>query len=88
MPLLERLMDVIASNLKHVLGVLTTSFLEAPGRRIAEVEAAGPGTIVVLLEVVSDINAGIGSFLPIESISTAIVVVDAVRGPEVRVGVL
>ena len=71
-PLIERCGDVVTANVKHGLGVSTAGLLQAPRRRVVEVEATSARARVPLLEIVASLEAGIGFKLSVERVATTV----------------
>lgn len=65
-PLLERLVNIVLANLKHRFGISASRFLQAPGRRVVKADTAGTGARILLLEVVTSLETGIGRSLAVE----------------------
>ena len=75
-PFLERLVDLISTNLEHSLGISTTSLLQAPSRRVVEGKTASAWARVLLLEVVSHLKAREGLSLRPKSVTAGVVLLD------------
>ena len=76
-PLLESLVHVVSTNLKHGLGISATSLLQAPSRRVVEGETSGARARILLLEVVAHLEAREGLSLGPEGITTIVVASNA-----------
>ena len=84
-PIFKCLVNVVAADGEHVLGVCASGLLQAPSGRVAEVEAALSRTSVVLLEVISEVDMGEGIHLAPEAVSASVIVSDGFSLLEVLV---
>ena len=84
-PVFECLVNVVAADGEHVLGVGASGLLQAPSGRVVEVEAALSRTSIVLLEVISEVDMGEGIQLAPEAVSASVIVSDSLSLLEVLV---
>ena len=78
-PLFKCLRDVVLAEIEHALGVRTSLLLQAPRRRIVEIELSAWAGVPVLLEVVAHVDPGVRSRLLLQAVVVVVVFVNRVR---------
>ena len=76
-------MNLLLAEVKVLLGVLAASHLQAPGRRVVEVELVRYNTVIVIvpvaLDVVALINVWVGQHRLLDRVHAHIEVFDILR---------
>ena len=82
-PLFKRLVHVVSADLEHGFGISASSLLQAPGCRVVKAKTTGARARVLLLEVVSHLEARESLSLRPDCAGSTVVAANALRSHKV-----